>query len=90
MRQTCGHFDVGDMRDQRVETRAALGFIQPGHSIRVRGIGRQAIDRLCGHGHKPAAAQDFCGARDGLVMAGGDDVGTHDVQLALCCTATQA
>ncbi len=43
---TPGGRKVGDMGDQRVETRPALGLEDTGDSQRVTGVGRQAVDGL--------------------------------------------
>ena len=71
-RDLLGHGQAGDMRDQRVETRPALGLENPGHGGAVGRVAGKAIDRLgrdgddfAGfeqrqrRGHRVADFQDF-------------------------------
>ncbi len=40
--------DIADMRDQRIEGRAALGLVEPGDRGRIGGIGAEAVNGLPG------------------------------------------
>ena len=52
------HFHVCDMGDQRVEARAALGFVQAHHGVRVCRIAGEAVDGLGWHGRQGRARED--------------------------------
>ena len=41
-----GRFQVGDVGDQRVEARPALGGENPRHGLTVGGVGGEPVDRL--------------------------------------------
>lgn len=45
------------MRDKRIEAGPALGLENPGDRLGVRGVAREAVDRLGGQDDKLAAAQ---------------------------------
>ena len=57
--------DIGDMRDQRIEGRPALGLIEPRHRLAVAGIGAEPVDGLGRKRHQPARAQALRGGLDG-------------------------
>ena len=65
-------FHVGDMHDQGVEQRAALGGENRGHGFAIGGVGAQAIDRLGREGDKPAILQNPGGFGDPCGVGGGD------------------
>jgi hypothetical protein len=48
---------VGDVGNQRVEARPALGGVEPRHRLAIAGGGAEPIDRLGGEGDKPAGRQ---------------------------------
>ena len=54
----------GDMGDQRIEARPALGGIDPRDRGRRGGVGAEPIDGLGRKGDEPALAQNFGGALD--------------------------
>ena len=45
---------IGDMHDQGIEQRAALGGEDRGHGFAIGGVGAQAVDRLGGEGDQAA------------------------------------
>ena len=54
----------GDMGDERIEARPALGGIDPRDRRRRGGVGAEPIDGLGRKGDEPALAQSFGGALD--------------------------
>ena len=56
---------IGDMHDQGIETRAALGREDAGNGLAISGIRAQAVDRFGGKGDQFAVAQQFCRVRNG-------------------------
>ena len=48
---------IGDMRDQRVEGRPALGGVEPGDGLAIAGIGAEAVDGLGRKRDQPAWPQ---------------------------------
>ena len=57
-----GHgLEIGQMHDQRVETRAALRLIDPRHGPVIAGVAAKAIDRLGGKADQTARPQDIGG-----------------------------
>ena len=54
--------EIADMRDQRVEGRAALGLVEVGDRSRIGGVGPEAIDGFSGERDQLALGQ---GARGG-------------------------
>ena len=55
-------FEIGDMRDQRIERGAVFGVVDPGDRPGLRRVGAEAIDGLGRKGDQPALAQDRRGA----------------------------
>ena len=55
---------VGDMQDERVILRAALGLKNVPHGVRVQSVRAEAVDRLGRDGEQPAAAQNVRGLFD--------------------------
>ena len=52
-----GALGIGKVCDQRIETRSALGSIDPGNGFPVCGVCAQAVDGLRRERHGLAAAQ---------------------------------
>ena len=50
---------IGDMGDERVETRAAFGAINARHGAGVGCVGAKPVNGLGRKSHQPARAQDF-------------------------------
>ena len=48
----------GDMHDQRIETRPALGLENPRHRLAVERIRAESIDRLCRKSDETSSADD--------------------------------
>ena len=44
-----GRSEIGDVDDQRIEARPALGFVDAGDGAGVRRVGGEAVDRLGRH-----------------------------------------
>ena len=65
-----GFFQVGDMHDQGIEQRPALGGENRGHRLAVGGVGAQAVNRLGGEGDQAAIAQDARGLGDAFGVGG--------------------
>ncbi len=68
----CG--EIGDMGDQRIERRAALGGIEPRHRRAVGRVRAEPVDRLGGERHEPAGREAARGLR-GAVGACGQQAG---------------
>ena len=64
------HLRAGDVDDQGVILRAALGHKDFCHSFPIAGIGCDAVDRLRGQGHQLAAPQQRSRFRDALALGG--------------------
>ena len=64
-------FEIGDMHDQRIEQRAALGGEDRGHRFAIGGVGAQAVNRLGGEGDQPAVSQDAGGFGNAGGVGGG-------------------
>ena len=64
------HLRAGDMDDQGVILRAALGHKDFCHSFPIAGIGCDAVDRLRGQSHQLAAPQQRSRFRDALALGG--------------------
>ena len=56
-REPFGGQEVGNMGDQRIERRPALGLIEPCHRGGVGGVGAEAVDRLGRKRDQPAGGQ---------------------------------
>jgi len=64
--------DIGDMHDQGIEQRTALGSEDRGHRLAIGGVSAQAIDGFGGEGDKPAGFEDAGGLGDACGVGGGD------------------
>ena len=56
--QRFGHREIGDVDDQRIEARAALGLVDLEHGVGIGGVGAEAVDGLGREGDELAGAQD--------------------------------
>jgi len=68
---TPGHFQAGDVHDDRVVGRAALDFEDALHGPGVEGVGGEPINRFSGQSHNAAGAQQLHGAGHGRFEQGG-------------------
>jgi hypothetical protein len=68
-----GHGAIGDVDDQRVEARAALGLVDARHGLPAGGVGGEPVDGLGGQ-RDGLAGEDQPG-RAGQRLGLGDDVG---------------
>ena len=66
---------VGDMDDQRIEQRAALGGKDRGHRLAIGSVGAQAIDGLGREGDQAAVLQD-AGSLGNALGVGGRGAGS--------------
>ena len=77
---------VGDVDDEGVVRRPALGREDARHRGGVESVGAEAVDRLRREGHQPAGAQDRGRASDGvsvgLLRVGWQDFGVHGGNVA--------
>ena len=56
--------DVRDMRDQRIERRAALGRVEPGDGLAIAGVGAEPVDGLGRKGDETAGRKAARGRLD--------------------------
>ena len=71
--QPLRHVEAGDMGDQRVEARPALGLEDARHRFAVGGVGGEPVDGLRRQRHHAAVAKH--GKRSGERAVGGKDFG---------------
>ncbi len=50
--------EIGDVRDQRIESRPALGGIEPRHRLAIAGVGAEPVNRLGRKGDEPAGRKN--------------------------------
>ena len=62
--------DVGDVGNQRIESRPSLGRIEPRNSLAVTGIGTQAVDGFGRERDQPAGGKTTRRGFDRLVVGG--------------------
>ena len=59
--QGFGHFDAVAVRDERIETRPALGLVDSEHGVGIGCIGAKPVNRFGGKGTDAATAQNAGG-----------------------------
>ena len=75
--QTRQHLRAGDMDDQGIVLRAALGHKDLLHSLAVAGIGSNAVNRLGGQGHQLTVLQQGSGFFNALFVRCGQNFSFH-------------
>ena len=73
--QTRQHLRAGDMDDQGIVLRAALGHEDLLHCLAVAGVGGNAVHRLSGQGHQLPAAQQLGGLYNAFCLVGRQNFG---------------
>ena len=71
------HFRSGDVDDQGIVLRAALGHKDLLHSLAVAGIGSNAVNRLGGQGHQLTVLQQGSGFFNALFVRCGQNFSFH-------------
>ena len=71
------HFRPGDVDDQGIVLRAALGHKDLLHSLAVAGIGSNAVNRLGGQGHQLTVLQQGSGFFNALFVRCGQNFSFH-------------
>ena len=79
MRQLPCGLDVRHMRDQRIESRAALGGVETGDGLAIAGIGAEPVDGLGRKRDQPTGGQAGCRRLDRLrdLLGGFLSLGFH-------------